>query len=156
MRKQANQRDRIRLTDTEAESFLRQARTLVLATNGHDGSPHLVAMWYAVKDGELLMTTYGKSQKAVNIGRDPRASVLIESGEQYNRLKGLMLRGRASIVQDVKFTAEVLTLVGAKMSGVAVSPEQQKTLETQAQKRVVIRFRPEKFASWDHSKMAGG
>ena len=125
----------------------------MLATNGHDGCPHLVAMWYAVKDGDLLMTTYGKSQKAVNIVRDPHATVMIEAGERYDQLKGLMLRGRAEIVNDLKLTTEVLALVGEKMSGVGVSPDQHGALESQARKRIVVRFRPEKWASWDHSKI---
>src|SRR5713226_8538597 len=149
----SNQRERIRLSPQEAQRFLKESRTLVLATNGHDGCPHLVAMWYVVKDGDLLMTTYGKSQKAVNIGRDPRATAMIEAGERYDQLKGLMLRGRAEVVNDLKLTTEVLARVGEKMSGVGVSAEQHAALESQARKRIVIRFRPEKWASWDHSKI---
>ncbi len=135
-----------------------EGRTAMLATNGRDGYPHLIAMWYAVKDGDIVMTTYGKSQKTVNIRRDPRATMMWEAGTAYNKLRGLMIRGRAEIVEDVKFTGEVLRLVGAKMSGStsgssAVSPEQNRALEAQATKRIVIRFHPEKFSSWDHSKM---
>ena len=133
---------------------MEEGRTATLATNGRNGYPHLVAMWYGIKDGDLVMTTYGKSQKAVNIKRDPRATMMWESGTAYNQLRGLMIRGRAEIVEDVNFTAEVLRLVGAKMSGSsAVSPEQNRALEAQATKRIVIRFHPEKFSSWDHSKM---
>ncbi len=126
----------------------------MLATNGRDGYPHLIAMWYAVKDGDLVMTTYGKSQKVQNIRRDPRATMMWESGTAYNKLAGVMIRGRAEIVDDVNFTAEVMRMVGRKMSGTNhVSPEQSRALATQAAKRVVIRFHPEKFSSWDHSKL---
>jgi PPOX class probable F420-dependent enzyme len=149
-----NQRNAIKLERDEADKYLRDSRRIVLATNGHDGCPHLVAMWYVVKDGDLLMTTYGKSQKALNIKRDPRASVLAESGDQYDQLKGLMLRGRAEVIEgDVDLTADVLRMVGAKMSGVSISPGQNEVLLAQARKRVVIRFSPEKTASWDHAKM---
>ena len=149
-----NQRNAIKLERDEAVRYLQDSRRIVLATNGHDGCPHLVAMWYVVKDGDLLMTTYGKSQKAVNIKRDPRATVLADSGEQYDQLKGLMLRGRAEIIEgDVDLTADVLRMVGAKMSGVSVSADQNEMLLAQARKRVVIRFTPEKTASWDHAKM---
>jgi len=149
-----DRRKSIQLTPEETRRFMDEGRTAMLATNGRDGYPHLIAMWYAVKDGDLVMTTYGKSQKAVNIRRDPRATMMWEAGTAYNKLSGLMIRGRAEIVEDVTLTAEVLRLVGAKMSGSsAVSPEQNRALAVQATKRVVIRFHPEKFSSWDHSKL---
>ncbi len=149
-----DRRKSIQLTPEEAQRFMEEGRTATLATNGRDGYPHLVAMWYGMKDGDLVMTTYGKSQKAVNIRRDPRATMMWESGTAYNKLRGLMIRGRAELVEDVKFTLEVLRIVGAKMSGAsAVSPEQNRALETQATKRIVIRLHPERFSSWDHSKM---
>ena len=149
-----DKRSSIRLTPEETTQFMQGARTAMLATNGRDGYPHLIAMWYALKDGDLVMTTYGKSQKAVNIRRDPHVTMMWEAGTAYNQLRGLMIRGRAEIVEDPKFTYEVLRLVGRKMSGVdSVTPEQNRALEAQATKRVVIRFHPEKFSSWDHSKM---
>jgi len=149
----SNQRDAIKLTPTEITEYLEQSKTLTLATNGRDGWPHLIAMWYAVKDGAVLMTTYGKSQKAVNIKRDPRATIMIESELEYGKLKGLMMRGRASIVEDLNFTAEVMRLVGAKMSGGSLGAGQNDAIMAQASRRVVIEFCPEKTASWDHSKM---
>jgi len=149
-----DRRKSIQLSAEESRQFMDEGRTAMLATNGRDGYPHLIAMWYAVKDGDIVMTTYGKSQKAVNIRRDPRATMMWEAGTAYNKLRGLMIRGRAEIVEDPKYTYEVLRLVGAKMSGIsAVTPEQNRALEAQATKRIVIRFHPEKFSSWDHSKM---
>jgi len=149
-----DRRKSIQLTPDEVRLFMDEGRTAMLATNGRDGYPHLIAMWYAVKDGDLVMTTYGKSQKVQNIRRDPRATMMWESGTAYNKLAGVMIRGRAEIVDDVNFTAEVMRMVGRKMSGSnPVSPEQSRALATQAAKRVVIRFHPEKFSSWDHSKM---
>jgi PPOX class probable F420-dependent enzyme len=147
-------RDAIKLDPQEAADFLAGSRTLILGSNGRDGYPHLVAMWYAVKDGDIYMTTYGKAQKAVNIRRDSRVTALVEGGTAYNQLKGLMIRGRAEVVDDPALTLEVLRMVGSKMSGASVTPEQSRALNTQATKRSVIRVRPEKFASWDHSKMA--
>ncbi len=144
----------IRLTEEEITRFVETSRNVALGSNGHDGYPHLVAMWYAVKNGDLLMTTYGKSQKAVNLRRDPRATALLESGIAYSELRGVMMRGRAEIIEQPEYTAEVLRLISAKMSGVAISPEQDGMLLAQARRRVAIRFHPEKVASWDHSKLA--
>jgi PPOX class probable F420-dependent enzyme len=149
-----DRRKSIQLTSEEARRFMEEGRTATLATNGRDGYPHLVAMWYGLKDGDIVMTTYGKSQKAVNIRRDSHATMMWEAGTAYNKLRGLMIRGHAELVEDVQYTTEVLRLVGAKMSGAtAVSAEQNRALEAQATKRIVIRFHPEKFSSWDHSKM---
>ncbi len=89
-----DRRKSIQLTPEESRRFIEEGRTATLATNGRDGHPHLIAMWYAVKDGNIVMTTYGKSQKAVNIRRDPRATMMWESGTAYNKLRGLMIRGR--------------------------------------------------------------
>src|SRR5262249_2708770 len=128
--------------------------TAMLATNGRDRHPHLIAMGYAIKDGDIVKTTYGKSQKAVNIRRDPRATMMWEDGTACNKLRGLMIRGGAEIVEDGNVTSSGLRLVGAKMSGSSdVSPEQSRALASQATKRIVIRFHPEKFSSWDHSKL---
>ena len=148
-----NQRDAIKLSPAEVARYLEQSKTLTLASNGRDGWPHLIAMWYAVKDGAILMTTYGKSQKAVNLRRDGKATIMIESGTEYGKLKGLMVRGRARIIEDVSFTTQVMRMVGAKMSGAQGAAPSNQALAAQAAKRVVIEFRPEKTASWDHSKM---
>jgi PPOX class probable F420-dependent enzyme len=84
-----NQRSSIVMTDGEIAEFVEQQRTATMCTIGADGQPHLVAMWYAVIDGQIWFETKGKSQKAVNLRRDSRISVLIESGSTYDSLKGV-------------------------------------------------------------------
>ena len=85
------------MTSGEISTFIEQSRTATMATIGPDGLPHLVAMWYAVIDGVIWFETKGRSQKAVNLGRDGRITVLIESGDTYNELKGVSLEGRAVV-----------------------------------------------------------
>ena len=67
-----NQRAQIVLTDEEIEQVLAGSRTMTMATIGADGQPHLVAMWFAIIDGDVCFETKAKSQKAVNLRRDPR------------------------------------------------------------------------------------
>ncbi len=111
-------------------------------------------MWYAVDGDDVIMTTYGKSQKAMNLRRDPRATFMLEAGATYDQLRGLMMRGRAEIIEDVDKVAEVLLKVGAKMSGNAsMTAAQNEAVRKQASKRIAIRFHPEKIASWDHRKL---
>ena len=108
-----NQRNSIKLTPEEALAYVASRHSCALATNGQDGYPHVVAMWYTVKDGSILMTSYGRAQKIVNLRRDPRATVLVESGAKYKELKGVMVRGRVELSEGPAALAEILRPTGA-------------------------------------------
>lgn len=149
-----DRRRAIRLTPEEQREFLASQRTIILATHDRRGYPHVVAMWYVVIDGRVHMTTYRRSQKAVNLRRDPRCTLLLESGERYDELKGLMIRGRAELDEDPEVVARVLAAVHRKQIG-ALAPGTDEALRAAAHKRVVIRVIPERIASWDHSKLGG-
>lgn len=97
-----NQRSQIEMTSEEISAFLAGQRTATLVTVGATGHPHAVAMWFAVLDGTLWFETKAKAQKAVNIRRDPRVTVLLEDGLTYDALRGVSLEGRAEIVTDRK------------------------------------------------------
>lgn len=142
-----NQRNSIKMTPEQANTYLASRHSCAFATNGHDGYPHVVAMWYTMKDGAIMMTSYARAQKVVNLKRDPRATVLVESGARYKDLSGVMVRGRVELVEGPAALAEVLSLTGADPNNPAAV--------RRAQKRVVMRFRPERWASWDHSKIVG-
>src|SRR5246127_2255421 len=94
-----NRRRQIRFTPHEQAAFLREHRKAALATIGNDGFPHIVAMNFFVKDGAFYMTSYGKAQKVVNIRRDPKVALMIESGDAYAELRGVMVRGHCEIVE---------------------------------------------------------
>src|SRR5690242_19896359 len=97
----AGRRDQITMTPAEIEAFLDSERTMQVASINADGTPHLVAMWFARYGGELVFWTYAKSQKVVNLRRDPRLTVMVESGEKYGELKGVTIYGTARIVEDL-------------------------------------------------------
>jgi PPOX class probable F420-dependent enzyme len=157
----ANSRARLALTEDEARGYLRDAKTLILCSTGPDGLPDPVPMWFVVDDaaesseepGVVLMTTYGKSQKVVNLRRDPRAVGLIEDGTAYNELRGLQLTGAIDVVDDDAQVLDVLVRVATKYSGTPDSEEVRAGLAGQASKRVLLRLRPSKAVSWDHRKM---
>lgn len=148
-------RQEIRLTPAEQEAFLARSRTLVLCTIDRHGYPHAVAMWYVTLDGNIHMTTYRKSQKVLNLRRDPRCTVLVESGELYHELRGLMIRGHAEIVDDLDLCTRILTRAQEK-HGLPPTDDMIDVLRAHAAKRVVLRIIPERVASWDHGKLAGG
>ena len=95
-----NQRALITLTQDEVDELLAGLRSMTMASLGPDGQPHLVAMWFAVLDGDICFETKAKSQKAVNLRRDPRISCLAEDGDVYEELRGVAIEGRAEVSDD--------------------------------------------------------
>ena len=113
-----SRRSNIALTPVEQETFLRDGWTIQIASNGPKGFPHLVAMWYVVIDGKEHFTTFGKSQKVLNLRRDPKITAMLESGKAYSELRGLVIEGNAELVEDTAFTGKVMGLIGAKYNGI--------------------------------------
>ena len=147
-----NQRAQITLSDEEIAAYLVQSRNATMATLGRDGVPHLVAMWYAVIDGQIWFETKGRSQKAVNLGRDNRITVLVESGSTYDRLKGVSIEGRGVIVDDPDALWAVGVSVWERYTG-PYTEEMRPFVELMLHKRVAVRVDVERIRSWDHSKL---
>lgn len=138
--------------DDEVEAYLARSRTATMATVGPDGTPHLVAMWYAVIDGEIWFETKAKSQKAVNLRRDPRITVLVEDGLTYDSLRGVSLEGTGEIVEDPERLWEVGVSVWERYTG-PYSEEARPLVEFMLHNRVAVRVRVERVRSWDHRKL---
>lgn len=141
------------MTAAEVDEFLRAPHHLQVATIGADGRPHLVAMWYGFLDGRLALWTYAKSQKVVNLRRDPRITCLAEAGSAYDELRGVELLGRATIVED---RASVLA-AGRSVFDRYIGPfseDHRPRLERMSSKRVAVVVDVERVVSWDHAKMA--
>jgi nitroimidazol reductase NimA-like FMN-containing flavoprotein (pyridoxamine 5'-phosphate oxidase superfamily) len=150
-----SRRASIALTEDEQKQFMEDGWTIQIASNGHKGFPHLVAMWYVVIDGMVHFTTFGKSQKILNLQRDNKITAMLESGKAYTELKGLVIEGEAEVVPDTDFTAKVMGLVGSKYNGIPVPTETPEAALKAASKRVVVRIKPIDIYSWDHSKLGG-
>ncbi len=150
-----NRRASIALTDAEQRQLLDESWTLQVASIGPKGYPHLVAMWYVVIDGLIHFTTFRKSQKILNLKRNPKISVMLESGKAYTELKGIVIEGEAELIDDPVQTARVQALVGAKYNGIPVRTDTPEAALAVASKRVIVRVRPVDVYSWDHSKLGG-
>jgi PPOX class probable F420-dependent enzyme len=150
-------RDAVKLTDHEVEELLAENLKVQVASNGHDGVPHLSTLFYIVRDGKIAFWTYARSQKIVNLERDPRVSALVEDGVDYFELRGVSITGRAEIVRDYdeiySIGSEVATRMVAAESFEALGDFGRETVEKQARKRVGVIVHPEKVATWDHRKM---
>lgn len=150
-----NKRNAIELSDDERRRYLQEALTIILVSIGRDGYPHAVPMWFVVgDDGAISMTTYGRSQKALNVRRNPRVALLVESGVGYDQLKGVLLRGTAEVIDDQDTCVQTLMRIQTKHMG-ALAPGVEEIMRAQARKRVVLRVTPERIASWDHQKLGG-
>jgi PPOX class probable F420-dependent enzyme len=147
-----NQRAQIRMTDDEIESFVARSRTATMATIGPDGTPHLIAMWYAVVDGQIWFETKAKSQKVVNLRRDDRITVLIEDGHTYDKLRGVSIEGRAVISDDPDELLAVGISVWERYTG-PYSEEVRPAVDAMMNKRVAVRVDPKRIRSWDHRKL---
>lgn len=145
------------MTTAEARRFLEEPRNAVLSTLERDGSPHAAAMWFAVRGDEILMWTYRKSQKAVNLKRDPRCAVHVEDGVAYNELRGVLVQGPARLIEELDGILDIGIALYERYSlpatGVPVADGPIIELERQARKRVGIAVPMERVATWDHRKL---
>ena len=143
------------MTPDEMANFLDVGRDLQVASINADGTPHLVTMWY-VRDGdELCFWTYAKSQKVVNVRRDPRVTVLVATGDVYEELRGVSVNGTATVVDDLDAVLAFGEQVYEKYWGPIDNDLVREGVHTMGVKRVVIRVAPVKITSWDHSKLSG-
>ena len=147
----ANVRDRIKMTDGEVERFLDEAHTLQVASVNADGSVHLVPMWFLRSGSTVEFWTYGKSQKVMNLRRDPRITVMAEMGADYSELRGVTMRGTAEIVEDPERVLDYGLRSFPKYFGDA--PDAEARMAQMGAKRVLVIVHPESVASWDHRKM---
>lgn len=147
-----NQRNQIQMSEAEIAEFLDTGRTATVATVGASGAPHLVAMWYAVIDGDLWIETKAKSQKVVNLQRNPVMSASIEAGHSYDQLRGIAIEGTAEIVDDEAVVRAVCEQVYERYFG-PYTDELRPAIDAMMNKRVAVRLRAARVRSWDHRKL---
>jgi PPOX class probable F420-dependent enzyme len=148
-------RNQIQMSPDEIWKFIEERKSLQVATIGADGTPHLTTLWFAVVDGEIAFETFTKSQKIVNLKRDPRIAVLVEDGLKYNELRGVSINGRAELTDDpavvFRYAREVV-----RKNQPEVPPEHiDAAAKMMAAKRTIVVVKPEKIVSWDHRKLGG-
>jgi PPOX class probable F420-dependent enzyme len=152
-----SRRARITLTEDEQRELIERGRIVVVSTLGPRGWPHVMPLWYVPRDGEVWVWTYAKSQKVRNLERDPRATLLIETGTEYDELRGVQIEAEAELIRDVdRIVGFAKQLTIRYSEGIeSVEGDAAAGLEAQAPKRVAIHFRPRRIATWDHRKLGG-
>ncbi len=148
-------RDQIRMSEEEVWKFIGESKSLQVATLNRDGSPHLTTLWFALVDGKIAFETYTKSQKIVNLDRDPRIAVLVEDGDSYDQLRGVSINGTAELVKEPEGVHTVALEVMAR-NNTGVSRQQLSGMaQKMAAKRTGVVVEPQKIVSWDHRKLGG-
>jgi PPOX class probable F420-dependent enzyme len=147
-----NQRAQIQMSHDEIVEYIVQSRTATMATLGPTGHPHLVAMWYGVVDQQIWFETKARSQKVVNLRRNPAITVSIESGQTYDTLKGISIEGTGVIVDDPDMLWKVGVSVFERYNG-PYTAEMRPFVEIMLNKRVAVRVEVDRIRSWDHAKL---
>jgi PPOX class probable F420-dependent enzyme len=152
-----SRRAEITLSEEEQRELLDSERVVTVATHGPRGWPHLMPMWYVVRDGRIWCWTYAKSQKVRNLERDSRATLLVETGLEYTELRGVQIEADAHIHRDLEVVFEFAKELTVRYAeGIdSVEGDAAEALKAQAPKRVAIEFEPRRTATWDHRKLGG-
>lgn len=159
-----SRRDQIRMSDDEIGAYFAEQRVINVATMSPNGRPHLAPLWYFPRGSSqesgvptLVTWTYRKSQKIANLQRLPQATVLIESGETYEQLRGVSMECDVAFVEDTTETAEIGTALAMRYAGIEGEPPEELAagVSYQAPKRIGLVFTPTKIVSWDHTKLGG-
>ena len=143
----------IALEPDEQRRLIEGERVVAVATFGPRGWPHVMPLWYVPRESEIWIYTYAKSQKVRNLERDPRATLLVETGREYTDLRGVQIEAEAEIHRDHDTVFALAKELTARYAGTAVDDDHAAALEAQAKKRVAVRFRPVRVATWDHRKL---
>jgi PPOX class probable F420-dependent enzyme len=152
----ANVRSAITMTDDEITAFVRDRRTAILATVSKNGQPHLSAMWFALVEGKIVFETKSKSQKVVNVRRNPVITVLLEAGSTYPELRGVSFDGTAQIIENDDASREYIRAVGRSVIDRYSGPADEATVEQLDQamyNRVAVILNVTRTRSWDHRKL---
>jgi PPOX class probable F420-dependent enzyme len=148
-----SRRAQIELSEDEVRAYLEERKVMQVATMGPRGFPHVVPLWFVPDGDELIAWTFAKSQKAKNLERDPRATVALEDGVQYDELRGVMLECDVEVTRETDRVADVGMALADRYGG--GSEEMKEAFRKQAEKRVGLRFKPSRVVSWDHRKLGG-
>lgn len=153
----SSRRDQIQMTHAEVAEFLATEKVVVCATNGREGWPHLMPLFFVVRDGELWAWTFAKSQKVKNLERDLRATMQIETGREYQELRGVMLECEVVLHREVEDVVALGLEIFDKYTGTGADRPDGiiEMVRKQATKRVAMQFVERRRATWDHRKLDG-
>jgi PPOX class probable F420-dependent enzyme len=136
--------------------FIEEGRNLQVATLSRSGQPHLTTVWYVVEGGRITFHSFTKSQRSVNLRRDPRITVLVETGGEYSDLRGVMVQGSAELDQDPDRSTRMFQALSSKYQGLEIDDETAAAMwGPRAVKDTVVTVVPQRIITWDHRRLGG-
>ncbi|MFH8803191.1 pyridoxamine 5'-phosphate oxidase family protein [Streptomyces sp. NPDC017936] len=145
---------KIMMTPGELDAFLTTQRTCRVATVSADGAPHVSALWFLWDGSALWLYSVVRSKRWAQLRRDPRVAIVVDTGEEYESLRGVELSGAVEFVGEAPRTGElcaeldaVETLFARKNFGLDSMPHDGR--------HAWVRLKPEKIVSWDFRKLRG-
>lgn len=151
----------ITMTPVEVQEFLEANTVLQVASIGKDGWPHVAPMWYVMDGDRVVFRSFTKSQKIVNLKRNPKFTVLVETGDDYSQLKGVMIKAEAKLIDDPEYVLSIYGGLAAKYPMINDTPMELKgealenALGRFAAKNTAVVVEPIKVITWDHTKLGG-
>ncbi|MEU1179140.1 pyridoxamine 5'-phosphate oxidase family protein [Streptomyces sp. NPDC005820] len=146
---------KIMMSSGELDAFLTTQRTCRVATVSADGAPHVSALWFLWDGSALWLYSVVRSKRWTQLTRDPRVAIVVDTGEEYESLRGVELSGAVEFVGEAPRTGElcaeldaVETLFARKNFGLDSMPHDGR--------HAWVRLRPEKVVSWDFRKLVDG
>jgi PPOX class probable F420-dependent enzyme len=152
-----SRRAEIQLSADEQRELIESERVVVVSSIGRRGWPHSMPLWYVPREDDIWIYTFAKSQKVKNLERDPRATLLVETGHEYGELRGVEIEAEAEIHRDLETVYQLAQELTVRYSDdiSSVEGDAAEALQAQARKRVAVRFQPRRTATWDHRKLGG-
>jgi PPOX class probable F420-dependent enzyme len=151
----AKRRDAIKMSEQEIWKFIETQKTIQVATINKDGTPHVMPLWFGIDNGKIVLETFTKSQKVVNLERDDRINVLLEDGQVYDTLRGVSIKGRAKLIRDHAEVHRLHMVVLARNTPEVPIDVLEKAVAAMVPKKTAIVVEPEKWITWDHGKLGG-
>ena len=150
-----SRRELIRMSELELAAYLDGQRRIILVTNGPEGMPHPVPMNYGIDpQGRVILTSFAKGQKVRNLERDPRATLLVESGQDYGELKGAILWCEVEIVRDFHTMRALMQhMRSGGTEPFAAGSQRAQQVRASIGKRVVLLCTPFRTTSRDHARL---
>ena len=122
----------------ESHRDLLESRVAIMATVGPDGRPQVSALWFLAQDGTVKISLNTSRQKAKNLQRNPKVSVVLL--DLANPRRYVELRGDAEIQPDDDYA--FADLVGAKY-GVDL-----RSRDRPGEGRLIVTIHPVRTRTW--------
>lgn len=146
-------RDQIRMSDDEVWDFIASVKSMQTATINKDGTPHLTTNWFGLDDRTIVFETYTRSQKIVNLSRDPRIALLWEDGTVYEELRGVAINGTARLYHDPEEVWKLALHVVRRNNPEVPAEQMEAAARGLARKRTGVVIDVSKIVSWDHRRL---